>query len=194
MFSFLTGVDVMHLRKLGPIIIILIFSSFLIAEVSAEEIENKADANIDIDLETATDLKISIAAEVSKITLSALGTSYTSEEIASIANTNPTRMSVIQYALKDMLKNQIERTFESAMVVVTDELPTYENDVFYDEFSVELTTSFFNTNDTINIHDFVNGVLDMGAVVSYNFDFYAEDGWNNTYAMTLPFRSTLDPD
>ncbi len=186
MFSFLMGVDVMHLRKLGLVIIVLIFSSFLIAEVAADEIESKADANIDIDLETATDLKISVTAEVSKITLSALGTSYTSEEIATIAITNPTRMSVIQYALKDMLKSQIEQTFESAMVVVTDELPTYENDVFYDEFGVELTTSFFNLNDTINIHDFVNGVLDMNAVVSYDFDFYAEQGWNNTYAMTLP--------
>jgi len=186
MFSSLSGVDVMHLRKLGVVIVLLIFFSFLIAEVAADEIENKVDTNMDIDLETATDLKISVTAEVSKITLSALGTSYTSEEIASIAGTNPTRMPVIQYALKDMLKSQIERAFESAMVVVTDELPTYENDVFYDEFSVELTTSFFNMNETINIHDFVNGVLDMDAVVSYDFDFYAEPGWNNTYAITLP--------
>ena len=120
MFSSLTDVDVMHLRKLGLITAALVFSSLLIIGVAAEddEIESKADANIDIDLETATDLKISVTAEVSKITLSALGTSYNSEEIASIANTNPTRMSVIQYALKDMLKSQIEQAFESAMVEI----------------------------------------------------------------------------
>jgi len=184
MFSSLPGVDVMHLRKLGVVIIVLLFSSFLIAEVAADEIESKVDTNIDIDLETATEFDIHVTMNVNKITV--FSSTYDSNGIQTVANNDLETLGAIKLRLRQLIEEQIESSFEDAIVTALIDKPTYENTVFLDEFNVELTTSFFNMNDTINIHDFVNGVLDMDAVVSYDFYFYAEPGWNNTYAMTLP--------
>ena len=158
--------------------------SFIAIPVNADEdIENKVEAEFNIEFKSATDLKISVTADVSKIYLEALETSYTGGEITSIANTNPSRMSIIKYALKGMTKNQIKQTFGN--VTVTDDLPAYENDLFYDEFDVNLTSAFFGMNETVNAHDFINGVLDMDAVISYSFNLQAEPGWNNTYIFNL---------
>jgi len=162
----------------------LIFSSFLIAEVAADEIESKVDTNIDIDLETATEFDIRATMDVNEVTV--FSRTYDSNGIQTVANDDLETLGAIKLRLRQLIEEQIESSFEGATVTALIEKPTYENTVFSDEFSVELTTSFFNMNDTINIHDFVNGVLDMDAVASYEFDFHAEPGWNNTYAMTLP--------
>ncbi len=176
----------MHLNRLINItIVLLIISLFFIAiPINAEEdIKNQVEADFDIELKSATDLKISVTVDVSKIYLEALETSYTGEEISSIADTNPSRMPIIKYALKGMLKNQIKQTFGN--VTVTDELPTYVNGLFYDEFDVNLTSAFFGMNETVNAHDFINGVLDMGAILNYSFNLQADPGWNNTYVFNL---------
>jgi len=176
----------MYLNRLIDITIalLIILMSFIAIPVNADEdIENKVEAEFNIEFKSATDLKIIITSDVSKIYLEALETSYTGGEIASIANTNPSRMSIIKYALKGMMKNQIKQTFGN--VTVTDDLPAYENDLFYDEFDVNLTSAFFGMNETVNAHDFINGVLDMDAVISYSFNLQAEPGWNNTYIFNL---------
>ena len=176
----------MYLNRLINITIalLIILMSFIAIPVNADEdIENKVEAEFNIEFKSATDLKIIITSDVSKIYLEALETSYTGGEIASIANTNPSRMSIIKYALKGMMKNQIKQTFGN--VTVTDDLPAYENDLFYDEFDVNLTSAFFGMNETVNAHDFINGVLDMDAVISYSFNLQAEPGWNNTYCIMI---------
>ena len=185
MFSFLSGVDVMYLHRLGLlVIIVLLFSLFTIAETVADEMESKVNADIDIDLETATGFNIRVTMDVSEITV--FGSTYDSNGIQNVANNDLETLGAIKLRLRQLIEEQIKSSFEGAIVTAFVEKPTYENTVFSDEFNVELTASFFNTNDSINIHDFVNGVLDMNAVASYEFDFHAEPGWNNTYSMTLP--------
>ena len=184
MFSSLPGADVMYLHKLGLVIIVLLFSSFVIAESAADEIESKVNADIDIDLETATDFNILVTMDVNEITV--FSSTYDSESIQTIATSDLETLGAIKLRLRQLIEEQIESSFEGADITALVEKPTYKNTIFSDGFSVDLTNSFFNINDTINIHDFVNGVLDMNAVVSYTFDFQAEEGWNNTYAMTLP--------
>jgi len=184
MFSSLPGVDVMYLHKLGLVIVVLLFSSFVVAETAADEIESKVDADIDIDLETATEFNMRVTMDVNEIAV--FSNTYDSNGIQTVANDDLETLGAIKLRLRQLIEEQIESSFEGAIVTALIEKPTYENTIFSDEFSVELTTSFFNMNDTINIHDFVNGVLDMDAVASYEFDFHAEPGWNNTYAMTLP--------
>ena len=51
---------------------------------------------------------------------------------------------------------------------------------------MKLTSRFFGLNDSVNAESLVNGVLDMGAVVTYNFNLVTEPGWNNTFTYVLP--------
>ena len=53
-------------------------------------------------------------------------------------------------------------------------------------FAVNLTASFFHYNGSMNLTNFINGVLDMGATVTYHFNLQAEQGWNTTYVYVLP--------
>ena len=176
----------MRLNRLVNLMIvsIILFSFFIVQPVKAEDdIENLVEVDFNIELKSATDFKISVTADVSKIYLGALEVSYTGSEIASIAITDPNRMSIIQYALKGMLKSQIEQTFGT--VVVTDELPSYDSGVFSDVFDVNLTSSFFGMNETVNAYSFINGVLDMGATANYTFNLRADPGWNNTFTFNF---------
>jgi len=178
----------MRLSKLlVAVTISLLFSSLVVNITNAENsMENIVEATIDIEFSTGTDFKININMDVSKLTLAASDTAYTKNEIKTIAGTNPEIMGAIKYALKALLTEQIKQTFEDADVTTNKELPTYENGIFYDKYAVNLTSSFFNVNETVNIPDFVNGVLDIGALVNYTFNLKAESGWNNTYTIILP--------
>jgi len=124
--------------------------------------------------------------DVSKLALAASGTVYSKDEIKSISETNPEIMGAVKYALKGLLTDQIKQTFENTDVTVINELPTYENGIFHDEYDVELTSEFFKMNKTINIPNLVNGLLDIGALVNYTFNLIAEEGWDNTYTIILP--------
>jgi len=177
----------MYINRIFNLIIVLMFlSMFLFVQpVNAEDqVNNQIEASFSIVLKSATELEISVTADVSQIYLEGLSVSHTSSEIESIAVTDPGgRMSIIQYALKIMLKNQLEDTF--GVVDVTDELPTYNNGLFYDNFIVNLSNSFFDLNESVNTYDFITGILDMGAIVNYSFNLQAETGWNNTYTFIL---------
>ena len=191
MFIFRPDVDVMQLNRL-PVTVVLIsllFSSLLANITNAEDpIENRVNATIDIEFLTGTEFKVNIDMDVSKLTLAASGTAYTKSEIRTISeDTNQNmKMGAIMYALKGLLTGQIKQTFENADVTVINELPSYENDMFHDEYKVNLTPTFFNMNETANIPNFINGALDIGAFVNYTFDLKAETGWNNTYTIILP--------
>ena len=182
----------MRLSKLLDVTmaILLISSFFIIIITTAEEdIESRAETEFDIDFKAATDLKIGIITDVSEII--AFETIYNGNDIESLATSTEyddiITMGGIMQTLHDLLKNQMEMSFENANVVPLNTRPTYQNKaVFYEEYMVNLTSVFFSMNETVNAHDFINGVLDMDAVVSYAFEFHAEPGWNNTYTLALP--------
>jgi hypothetical protein len=174
-----------------------IFSVLFVINTSAEDNpDSLVDANFDIEFITGTDLKISVTMYVSEIT--AFETTYDSSDIqnlaASVEYDDIIIMGGIMQTLHDLLKDQIGMTFENANVVPLNTRPTYENTVFYEEYGVNLTSPFFGMNEIVNSHDFVNGVLDMDAIVYYSFSLHAVYGWNNTYTIILPefmnYRST----
>ena len=173
------------------------FSVLFVANTSAEDDpDSLVDASFEIEFVTGTDLKISVTMDVSEIT--AFETTYGSSDIqnlaASVEYDDIITMGGIMQTLHDLLKNQIGMTFENANVVPLNTRPTYEDTVFYEEYGVNLTSPFFGMNETVNSHDFVNGVLDMDAIIYYVFSLHAEAGWNNTYTIILPefmkYRST----
>jgi hypothetical protein len=86
---------------------------------------------------------------------------------------------------------QVETAFPGAEVDTMKTMPTYENPYFIDDFQVNLTPAFFQYNGSLNLTNFIAGILDMGATVSYHFDLQAEEGWNTTFVYTLPNTLTL---
>lgn len=117
--------------------------------------------------------------------------SYDRQTIESISNSDPEVMGVIKQRLRDSVKEQLEAAFADAEVQALDR-PVYTNPYFTDEFRVNLTTRFFAYTKPMNLTNFMSGVLDMGAVVSYHFNLTAHSGWNTTYMYVLPASLTLD--
>jgi hypothetical protein len=111
--------------------------------------------------------------DVNTITLDASDTIYNKNEIKNISKTNPEIMGAIKYALKGLLTKQLKQTFQNADVISLNELPIYDNDIFYDEYHITLTSGFFNIDNNINTPDFVNGFLDMGALINYTLNLDA---------------------
>ena len=169
----------------------LVFSIFFMKNIIADEgPESLVDASYDIEYVTGTDLKVSVTMNVRKITV--FDTIYTSEDIENVANNDPETMGAIKLRLRDLLKNQIKLSFENSTVTALINKPLYENTLFFDEFGINLTQGFFGINETINVNDIVNGVLDMGGVITYSFMLHAEHGWNNTFTYLLSDLMNLD--
>ena len=118
-------------------------------------------------------------------------TVYTRQEIEEMALTNPYIMGAIMLRLHEVIKTQIETAFSNADVDTMNTIPTYETPYFIDMFRVNLTPAFFRYNSSLNLTDFINGVLDMGATVAYSFDLSAEQGWNTTFVYVLPSTMSL---
>jgi len=153
--------------------------------IHAEDIGSRVDATFNIRFVTASELEIDVSMDVKEITLVS-GRIYTQAEIQALAISNSEIMGAIKYALKEILMNQIKQTFKEATVTTVNELPAYASYKFNDDFNINLTSKFFVMNTTINAHNFVNGVLDMGAKIAYSFNLKAQSGWNNTYIFTIP--------
>jgi len=187
MFNFNNSdVGVMHLNRLVSLILGLLFLSmfFITQPVAADDIiKNQIEAEFNIEMISATDLKISITLDVNTVLLTASGMSYEKEDI--LTTSDPETMGAIKYALKGYLTDQIQNSFENAKVTSINPLPSFDNILFYDEYAVNLTSEFFGMNETVNAQEFVNGILDMGANITYSFDLQAEHGWNNTYVFDL---------
>jgi hypothetical protein len=118
-------------------------------------------------------------------------TVYTRQAIEEMAESNPYVIGAIMQRLHEAAKTQIEIAFSDADVDTMNTLPSYENPYFIDMFRVNLTPAFFKYNGSLNLIDFINGVLDMGATVAYSFDLSAEEGWNTTFVYVLPSTMTL---
>jgi len=182
-------VDVIVLKRLTYLTVFSVFIlsfSFVISPASGQNsVDNYIDATFNIELRSATDFKISVAMNVHKIT--AFETVYTNEDIKNLGEKEDGSiiMGSIMQTLHNLLKNQTQTTFKEATVVFSSTIPTYKDSLFHEEYNVNLTSSFFGVNDSINIHNFINGVLDMGAKLDYNFNLYAKKGWNNSYIINL---------
>jgi len=176
-------------------VLILILGMFIIVKpVNAQEtIVDNIEADFEIEFKTATDLKVRITADVIKIYLPASRTTYLKDEIKTLSNSETDKdkatMATIKYVLKDHLTKQIEQTFKNANINILTEIPSYDKNYFYDEYDVNLTSPFFGMSETTDAHDFLNGIIDMGAIVNYSFNLQADPGWNNTYKFN--FRKSL---
>jgi hypothetical protein len=186
----------MRLNRLFYVIIVVsLLSPLCLVKITTAEdtIENIVDASFDIEMKSATDFKIKISMDVIKAV--AFDVEYNKSDMARLAtSTNEDDIearAIIKNYLHESLEEQINNTFENANVYTTYKKPTYVDPVFYEEYDINLTSAFFGMNEKVNAHDFVNGVLDMGAKVSYAFNLKAEAGWTNTFTYGLPSTMML---
>lgn len=165
---------------------LIYFSSQFIFIASANNnLENNIDAVFNIEFRSGTELIIDIKADVEKITLTANDQSYYKEDIIKKYENDPEIMGAIKYVLKNSLTNQLKIIFNNTNIHSFNELPLFNEGIFYDKYSINFTSNYFNLNNQVNISDFINGILRMGAFVNYTFNLVAESGWNNTYNFIL---------
>ena len=172
----------MHLcKKLDIMLVVLFLSSLLLVNVAIaeDEIENKVNASIDIEFATGTDLNVNIAMDVYQLTTDK------TYDASGIKNASEQELGAFRLKLYLMLEEQLEEIFVNANIL-NFTMPTFDGDKFNEDFNVELISSFFNLNETVNSENFINGVLDIGAIVNYTFNLQTEQGWNNTYTIILP--------
>ena len=118
-------------------------------------------------------------------------TVYNRQAVEEMATSNPYIMGAIMLRLHESVKQQVEAAFPGAEVDTMSTMPSYEMPYFTDDFQVNLTPAFFQYNGSLDLTNFIAGVLDMGATVAYQFDLQAEEGWNTTYVISLPSSITL---
>lgn len=169
---------------------LMILSIFtFIGNVSAEENELllKINSNFSINMISATDFFIDVEMEV--VWAVAFGVTYNKAQIQSLIFSTDIddieALAVIKNNIHNSLITQMFNIFKHENVNALRSKPFVENSLFYESYDVNLTSSFFNMNDTVNAYTFVNGVLDMGANVSYGFSLQADHGWNNTFKFIL---------
>jgi len=183
----------MHLTRLTCGIIALLFLSsiFIVSPINADDsIDTFVDGTFNIELVTATYFEIDVTMDVNRITV--FGKTYNSAEIQTLASSTNVNdiedMGAIKQKLIQLLDNQITATFDEESIGNLGKKPIYKDGAFHHDYNVNLTPSFFNMNETVKANDFINGVLDIGALINYSFDLHAEAGWNNTYNIVLGER------
>ena len=181
MFYHKKDVGVMQIGRLIALFICsIIFSSFLIINtISAEDtIENLVEATFNIEYISGTFLNVKITIDAEKLTTDK---TYTAEQIKSASLQ---QLGALGYLLYIMLEKQFDITFKNAEVKDF-EIPIFDGSVFTEELNVSLSSSFFKLDNSVNIDNFINGVLDLSAYVNYSFVLQAEPGWNNSYKIDL---------
>lgn len=157
---------------------------FVIIGVHAQEesSDNRVTATFATTFQTGTDLQVDITMDVQQFTTDK---TYTSSDIQTLNNAE--EMGAIKYGLYVQMKNQLKGVFPDASLL-NFTMPTYSTATqkFTETLNVQLSPSFFNLNQSVDAESFINGVLDMDAVVYYTCDFKTETGWNNTYQIILP--------
>ena len=162
------------------IIILLILLSIITINIASAEdtIDNIVTAEFNIGFVSGTSLEIEIIMYPQKLTTDK--TYYTEE----IKTASEQELGAFRLLLFQMLERQLEETFKNADILNFG-MPTFDGVKFNEILNVELTTTYFGLNDSVNTNDFINGVLDMGAIVNYSLNFQVEPGWNNTYMIEL---------
>lgn len=189
----------MTLNKHVTFFIILLFlisstTIFFTEQVNADEqIENIVNTQINIEMISATDLRLNVAMDVEKAT--AFGKTYDKNQIklltTSLNREDIEALGVIKNNLHITLYEQMKKIFQNSEINVLLDRPEYKNNVFNEEYNINLTSSFFGLNETINTYEYINGLLNMGGFIIYTFDLQAETGWNNTFVFDLNNRYSL---
>jgi len=135
--------------------------------------------------------ELTVQAQMVVNSIEVFDTRYTRQAIEDMAASNQYIMGAIMLRLHETVKAQVETAFANANVDTMNNIPTYEKPYFVDMFRVNLTAAFFSYNGSLNLTDFINGVLDMGATVAYSFDLSAEQGWNTSFVFAVPSTMTL---
>jgi hypothetical protein len=159
-----------------------LIASFLFVNVvyADEEIDNLVFATFNIDFVSGTEIEIEVNMQVEKITTDF---TYTADEIK-IAGEQ--EIGAFRLLLFQMLKDQINDMFPNAELENFRQPPNEKDtNIFNSNFTVNLNSLYFGLNDSVNANDFINGVIDMGAIVNYSLGLSAEDGWNNTYYVSF---------
>lgn len=168
--------------------IIISFVAFIFFSphgITADETDSEADAQFTITFFTGTMIDVHILVNVFKLTTDK---TYTTKEIA---NATAEERGALKYALYLLLKEQLYEIFKNAEIT-NFTIPAYTNGYFYETLTVNLTSLFFGINESIDAQNFINGLLDMGANITYKFNLIAKHGWNNTFTFILPSSIMLD--
>lgn len=140
-----------------------------------------------INMRSATDFSVNV--EMNVIWAISFGQQYTESEIQSLLTSSNIddieALAVIKNNVHNSLSNQMIEIFGDGNIHALNSKPTIESSLFIENFDVNLSSEFFGMSEPVNIYEFVNGVLDMGANVTYTFDLIADAGWNNTYKFVL---------
>lgn len=174
-----------HHRLIQTIPVILVLLSVVfISEATAETLsDSQVEATITCTFDTGAQLTVRAQMIVNKI--NEFDTTYDRQSIENIATTNPYVIGAIMGDIHKSVKAQIESVFKDADVDTISKMPAYEKPYFVDDFRVNLTAAFFRYNGSLNLTNFISGVLDMGATVTYHFNLQSTQGWNTTYAYVL---------
>jgi hypothetical protein len=151
--------------------------------------ENNVEATLSCSFDSGGQLTVRARMVVNRI--SVFDAVYDQQEIEGMAGTNPYVMGAIMLVLHESVKTQISTAFPHAVVDAIRTIPSYETPYFIDDFQVNLTPAFFNSNGSLNLTRFITGMLDMSAIVTYHFDLQAEQGWNTTFVFVLPSTTML---
>jgi hypothetical protein len=179
-----------HLLRQTIAVILLIGSIVFVYSTPAEPASDSiVEATLTCTFDTGAHLTVRAHMVVNSINV--FDTVYDRQEIEGMALTNPYVMGAIMLRLHESVKTQVETAFPSAEVDTMNTMPSYETPYFIDDFQVNLTSAFFQYNGSLNLTEFIPGVLDMGATVNYQFDLQAEQGWNMTFVFTMPGTMTL---
>ena len=152
--------------------------------------ETQVEATVTCQFVTGSQLNVHAQMLVNKITV--FDTVYTRQEIGLLASSDPYIMGAIMLRLHESLRAQINAAFKDSQIDTMNKKPGYTDPYFTDDFRVNMTPLFFSYERPMNLSNFLGGMLDMGAVVTYHCNLTADVGWNTTYAYVLSASLALE--
>lgn len=171
--------------------VVILFGSviFMYLGSAAPLSDNQVDATITCTFDSGSCLTVRTQMLVNRINV--FDTIYTRQAIEDMSTTNPYVMGAIMLRLHESVKTQVETAFSSAEVTTMNMIPSYQTPYFIDDFHVNLTAASFGYSGSLNLTNIIDGFLDMGATITYQFNLKAEQGWNTTFRYELPKTLTL---
>lgn len=173
------------------ILVIILFDSIAFTHPALAEETPKSLVEAILTCTFDSDTHLTVQAHMIVNSINVFDTVYNRQEIENMATTNQYVMGAIMLRLHESVKTQVQTAFTDAEIDTINTMPSYEKPYFIDDFQVNLTSAFFKYNGSLNLTEFIPGVLDIGATAAYNFNLQAESGWNTTYIYTLPSFMTL---
>jgi len=185
------GVMQRYVVRTSLIVVSVLASCAFASQVTAAPaLDSQVDATIMCQFESGSQLIVHAQMLVNKITV--FDHMYDRAAIEALSASDPYIMGAIMLRLHESVKTQINTAFKDAQIDTMNAKPGYTHPYFTDDFRVNLTPLFFEYTKPMNLSNFISGVFDMGAAVSYSFNLTADPGWNTSYEYMLPASLTLD--